>query len=93
VVSDALIASTIRALLKRRQPSSSMCPSEAARALSSDEATWRGLMPQVREVAKSMRAQGQLHITRGGQALGENIDGGPIRLQRGAAFDSDAPEA
>jgi hypothetical protein len=86
MVSDTLIARTITALLARRKAGSSICPSEAARALSSDDATWRGLMPRVRGVAQTMRRQGQLRITRGGEPLGEDLDGGPIRLHRGDAF-------
>jgi hypothetical protein len=88
VVTDADIDATIVRLLAKRAATSSICPSEAARALSSDEPTWRALMPRVRAVAKAGMAQGHLRITRrGADVAADAVDGGPIRLARGPSFD------
>ena len=74
-------------LLGKRDASSSICPSEVARAMSDDEATWRGLMPKVRKVAARLQDAGQLRITRGDETVtSATLDHGPIRLRRGAQF-------
>ena len=45
----------ILALLARRRPGTTICPSEAARALAGDDdAAWRPLMPAVREAAAAL---------------------------------------
>ena len=71
-------AATILALLERRAPGRSICPSEAARALAPDD--WRPLMPVVREAAARLRADGRLEVTRRGEAVDPLAPGGPIRL-------------
>ncbi|MDQ2184044.1 DUF3253 domain-containing protein [Alcaligenaceae bacterium A4P071] len=74
-------------LLGKRDASSSICPSEVARAMSDDEATWRSLMPKVRAVAAAMQAAGRLRITRGDATVTPaTLDHGPIRLRRGKGF-------
>jgi hypothetical protein len=86
-VSDDDIAQEIVRQLSRRAAESSICPSEVARALQSDEAAWRALMPQVREVAAAMRDEGRLRITRGGVEVPSNaLHRGAIRLKRGPDF-------
>lgn len=77
------IARVINQLLAKREATSSICPSEVARALSADETTWRALMPNVRQVAADMQDAGRLRITRG-EAVVERatLDDGPIRLRR-----------
>jgi hypothetical protein len=88
-VSDDDIAQEIVRQLSRRTAESSICPSEVARALQSDEAAWRALMPQVREVAAVMRDAGRLRITRGGvEAPSDTLHSGAIRLVRGPDFDA-----
>jgi hypothetical protein len=88
-VSDDDIAQEILRQLSRRAADSSICPSEVARALQSDEAAWRALMPQVREVAAAMRDSGRLRITRGGvEVPGDELHRGAIRLARGADFNA-----
>jgi hypothetical protein len=88
-VSDDDIAQEIVRQLSRRAVESSICPSEVARALESDEAAWRALMPQVREVAASLRDAGRLRITRGGTDVpGDLLHRGAIRLARGPDFDA-----
>jgi hypothetical protein len=81
---DERIAATIFALLDARAATSTICPSDAARALADDEATWRALMPEVRRVAAALAGAGLLRVT----AHGEDVDAlaahGPIRLGRAA---------
>jgi hypothetical protein len=88
-VIDDDIAQEIVRQLSRRAANSSICPSEVARALQSDAAAWRALMPQVREVAAAMRDAGRLRITRGGVDVSNDaLHSGAIRLVRGSDFDA-----
>jgi diadenosine tetraphosphate (Ap4A) HIT family hydrolase len=86
------IRSVIVSLLAKRAPSSSICPSEVARAMHpGDEVAWRALMPEVREVAQAMAAQGVVRITRKGQPVPQaDLHTGAIRLSRGPGFDNTA---
>jgi hypothetical protein len=87
---DTTIECRIVALLGDRSPSSSICPSDVARGLADDESVWRGLMPQVREVAKRMAADGIIRVTQGDSevAIDEQLRG-PIRLRRGENYPPD----
>jgi hypothetical protein len=86
-VSNDEIAQEIVHQLSRRAADSSICPSEVARALQSDEDAWRALMPQVREAAAAMRDEGRLRITRGGVDVpSDALHRGAIRLARGRDF-------
>lgn len=79
-------------LLDRRQHPKTICPSEAARALSRSELDesgvdcWRDLMPALRELAFELRDQGQLEILQKGDVLPstQTLEDttGPIRLRR-----------
>jgi hypothetical protein len=83
-MTDDEIAQEIVRQLSRRAADSSICPSEVARALHSDEVAWRALMPQVREVAAAMRDAGRLRITRSGADVpNSSLHRGAIRLARG----------
>jgi Protein of unknown function (DUF3253) len=85
-IEDA-IAKEITRQLSRRAATSSICPSEVARALQSNEVEWRALMPRVRTVATLMRDQGRLRITRGGVDVpNAELHRGAIRLVRGSDF-------
>ncbi len=89
-LNDSLIALEVLRQLSRRAASSSICPSEVARALESDAAAWRALMPRVREVAAMMRQDGRLRITRGGADVPEDsLHHGAIRLTRGPDFNKE----
>jgi Protein of unknown function (DUF3253) len=86
-VSDEDIAQEIVRQLSRRAADSSICPSEVARALESDEAAWRALMPKVRDVAAAMRDEGRLRITRGdADVTRDELYRGAVRLKRGSDF-------
>jgi hypothetical protein len=83
---EAQIEAAIFALLERRAPGASICPSDAARALESDAADWRPLMPRVRNVAAALARQGRLSITQKGieidpQTVTDGTVKGPIRLR------------
>jgi len=79
--------------LENRQPPKTFCPSEVARALSSDELQsegvqeWRQLMPRVRRLAWEMRANGELEVLQRGEVIGDTVVSlddlkGPIRIRR-----------
>jgi hypothetical protein len=72
---------TIVELLNQRQSSSSICPSEVARALTGSK--WRKLMPLVREAARALARGGMIDITQRGQVIapGDALRG-PIRLRK-----------
>jgi hypothetical protein len=87
VTDDDAIAAEIARQLARRAATSSICPSEVARALEADDAAWRALMPQVREVAARLRDAQRLRITRGGHDIdADTLHTGAIRLARGPRF-------
>lgn len=89
MISSDDIAQEILRQLSRRAVDSSICPSQVARALQSDEGAWRELMPQVRDAAAALRDSGRLRITRGGVDVpGDELNRGAIRLVRGPAFDA-----
>lgn len=78
-VTDDQIRIAISALLERRKPFATICPSEVARAVASDQ--WRPLMPQVRSVAVEMGQKGVLEILQGNRPIARDQPlRGPIRL-------------
>ncbi len=84
-MTDAAIADKVLALLEKRRPEATICPSEVARALvpPHDEDGWRAAMPAVRRVAARMAAEGRLRVTQRGLPVAEaEHAGGPIRLGR-----------
>ena len=79
---DARIAAKIFELLAARAATSTICPSDAARALAGDEAAWRALMPEIRRVAAALVAAGLLRVTAQGVDVDALAARGPIRLGR-----------
>jgi hypothetical protein len=77
---DAQLEATILDLLSRRAGSSTICPSEAARAVSPDG--WRELMEPARRAARRLVAAGEVDITQGGQVVDPSTAKGPIRIRR-----------
>ena len=78
-VTDKQVREVISGLLAARQPSATICPSEAARALAPD--AWRPLMPQVRAVAIAMATEGLVDIRQSGRTVVPEAPlRGPIRL-------------
>ena len=76
------IAEAIDGLLGARAPGATICPSDVARALAGDDGPWRGLMPDVREVAAGLVEDGRVRVTRRGVEVDAMAPGGPIRIGR-----------
>jgi hypothetical protein len=77
------LQSTIRALAEHRGRGSSICPSDAARAVGGEN--WRGLMTEARKLARELAKSGAVEITQRGNVL--DPDGtwsGPIRIRTAA---------
>ena len=75
------IARMIHELLAKRAADSTICPSDAARALR-PEGDWRALMDPVRVVAADEVAAGRLEVRQHGEAIDPATAHGPIRLGR-----------
>jgi hypothetical protein len=79
-VSDDKLRTAILELARRRGPSSSICPSDAARAVGGDD--WRALMAEARDVSRSLARDGEVVITQGGDVVDPDADWrGPIRIR------------
>lgn len=78
------------ALLRRRAPGASICPSDVARALTDVESEWRALMQPVRDAAATLARAGSVVVTQGEHVVDPaDIDRGAIRLRRGPSFPED----
>lgn len=77
---DARLEHAIGALLDRRAPDATICPSEAARAV--DPEGWRELMPAARAAAGRLAAAGAAEVTQGGQVVDVATARGPVRVRR-----------
>jgi hypothetical protein len=59
---------------------SSICPSDAARAIGGDD--WRDLMDDARDAARNLAKEGEVFITQGEKELDPNATWrGPIRIR------------
>jgi methylated-DNA-protein-cysteine methyltransferase related protein len=76
---DTTIARKIRELLARRAVTSSICPSDVARALR-PHGDWRALMEDIRTVAGKLVAAGEVAITQRGRPVELATVRGPIRI-------------
>jgi hypothetical protein len=82
---DRQLEETIRRLLAARALSSTICPSDAARAVSPD--AWRELMEPARRAARRMVEAGEVDITQGGTVVDPYRVKGPIRIRRRPAVE------
>ncbi len=74
------LLAAIRALLRARPSSSSICPSDAARIAGGRH--WHALIPQAREVARNAARAGEIVETQRAKNLDPNADWrGPVRLR------------
>ena len=71
---------TIDALLDQRRAGTTICPSEAARAV--DPEGWRELMPAARAAAGRLAAAGDVEVTQRGQVVDVTTARGPVRIRR-----------
>lgn len=69
----------IFALLAKRSPGKTICPSEAARLI--DPVEWRGQMETVRSAAARLADKGRLVVTQRGRAVDPRSAKGPVRLR------------
>lgn len=77
---DRRLEQTILDLLAQRARTSTICPSEAARAVDGDG--WRDLMEPARRAARRLVAGGAVVITQGGKVVDPSTAKGPIRIRR-----------
>lgn len=77
---DERLEAKILELLDKRAPISTICPSDAARAVGDDD--WRGLMDASRSAAARLVARGEVEITQGGEPVDLAAARGPIRIRR-----------
>ncbi len=78
---DTEMERTILALLDQRAPTSTICPSDAARAVGTPD-SWRPLMDPAREAAGRLVESGEVVITQGGEVVDLATAKGPIRIRR-----------
>jgi hypothetical protein len=74
------LAASIRDLLDARAALATICPSEAARAVSGEQ--WRDLMEPARRAARVMVAAGEVEITQQGEVVDPSTARGPIRIRK-----------
>lgn len=80
---SAALERTILALLAKRRPGATICPSDAARAVSADG--WQELMDDARTAAGRLVASGDVEITQHGEVVDLAAARGPIRIRRTGA--------
>ena len=79
-VTDDGLRATILTMAGERGPSSSICPSDAARAVGGDD--WRDLMDDARDAARALAREGRVEITQKGLVLDPDAAWrGPIRIR------------
>jgi hypothetical protein len=76
---DRALEVVILELLNGRAAGASICPSEAAMAVSPD--SWRELMERARHAARRLVTQGRVQVTQGGRAVDPSTAKGPIRVR------------
>jgi hypothetical protein len=80
---DKRLEATILDLLAQRARTSTICPSDAARAVGGDdEETWRGLMEPARRAARRLVDRGEVVITQGGKVVDPSTAKGAIRIRK-----------
>lgn len=74
------LESKILELLAARAATSTICPSDAARAVGDDN--WRDLMEPARQAARRLVESGEVVITQGGSVVDPLTAKGPIRIRK-----------
>lgn len=77
---DRELEATILTLLAERAASSTICPSDAARAVGEDD--WRDLMEPARRAARRLVDAGEVEITQKGSVVDPSTARGPIRIRK-----------
>ena len=78
---DRRLEETIIELLDKRAATSTICPSDAARAVGTKD-DWRDLMEPARRAARRLVDAGVVDITQGGSVVDPSTARGPIRIRR-----------
>lgn len=81
---DARLSASMLDLLARRAPTSTICPSDAARAVGG--AGWRSAMPLARDVAARLADERVVEVRQHGERVDVRTARGPVRIARGARF-------
>ncbi len=76
---DRALEQTLRDLLDRASAGSTVCPSQAARAVAPED--WRPLMQASRSAARRLVTAGVAEITQGGAVVDPSTARGPIRVR------------
>lgn len=74
------LENTILELLAARAATSTICPSDAARAVGDEN--WRDLMEPARRAARRLVDAGEVEITQGGSVVDPATAKGPIRIRK-----------
>lgn len=69
-------------MLAARAATSTICPSDVARAVAPENDEWRALMEPVRRAARRLVASGEVEITQRGSVVDPSTAKGPIRIRR-----------
>jgi hypothetical protein len=77
---DVRLEATILELLAARAATSTICPSDAARAVGDEN--WRDLMEPARRAARKLVDAGEVEITQGGSVVDPATAKGPIRIRK-----------
>lgn len=77
---DSRLQQAILDLLAQRRPGATICPSDAARAVSPDD--WRPLMAAARGAAQRLVDAGEVDVTQGGEVVDLATAKGPVRIRR-----------
>ncbi len=83
------LAAAIRALLRKRDADSSICPSDAARIAGGED--WRDTITAAREVAFSLAERDEVEVLSGGRPVGPEDHSGPLRIRHGEDFPACPP--
>lgn len=78
---DERLEASILRLLDARRDGATICPSEAARDVGTDD-TWRDLMEPARRAARRLVAAGEVEITQQGRVVDPSTAKGAIRVRR-----------
>jgi hypothetical protein len=81
---DARLRASMLDLLARRAATSTICPSDAARAVGG--AGWRSAMPLARDVAARLADEGVVEVRQKGEPVDVRTARGPVRIARGTRF-------
>lgn len=74
------LASAVLALAGRRAPDKTICPSDAARAVGGG--SWRSLMEDARDVARSLARDGEVEVLQRGEPVDPDEPWkGPVRIR------------